>query len=87
MVHCHCTVSLYTVTVHCTLYIVHAHRPYCHYLLSLYTVIWHCTLSLHTAHCHCTLSLHTVTVLVTWHQSKNSHDGSCRTDRLTHCHA
>ena len=55
MVHCHCTLSLYIVHVHCQC---------CHCLLSCtwYTVFWHYTLSLHTAHCHCTLSLYIVTV-------------------------
>ena len=51
MVHCRCTLSMYTVN---------AVTVYCH--CTWYTVFWHCTLSLHTAHCHCTLSLYTVTV-------------------------
>ena len=58
MVHCHCTLSMYTITVHCQC---------CHYLLSLYMVhcilalyASHCTLHTATAHCHYTLSLYTV---------------------------
>ena len=62
MVHYHCTLSLYTVHVHCqcchclvSLYMVHC-------ILALYAVTAHCTLPRHTVtiHCHCTLSLHTV---------------------------
>ena len=54
-VHCHCTLSLYTV---------HVHGQWCHYLLSLCMV--HCILALYAvtaiAHCHYTLSLYIVTV-------------------------
>ena len=59
-VHCTCTLSLYTVHVHCqcchcllSLYMVH-------FILALYAVTAHCTLALYTVtvHCHCTL--HTV---------------------------
>ena len=64
MVHFHCTLSLYTVTVqcHCTpsMYTVNAVTVYCH--CTCYTVFWQCTLSLHTAHCHCTLPQYTVTI-------------------------
>ena len=62
MVQCHCTLSLYTVHVHC---------QSCHSLLSLYMV--HCILALYavtadstlprhiaTILCHCTLSLYIV---------------------------
>ena len=51
MVHCHCTLSMYTVN---------GVIVYCH--CTWYTVRCHCTLSLHTAHCHYTLSLYIVTV-------------------------
>ena len=51
MVHCHCTLSLYTVHVHCQC---------CHCLLSLYMV--HCLLAVYVVTAHCTLSLYTVTV-------------------------
>ena len=54
-VHCHCTLSLYTV---------HVHGQWCHCLLSLCMV--HCILALYAvtaiAHCHYTLSLYIVTV-------------------------
>ena len=46
MVHCHCTLYMYTVTVHC---------QWCHCLLSLYMV--HCTLALYAVTAHCTLPL------------------------------
>ena len=50
MVHCHCTVSLYTVTVHChctlSMYTVNVVTLFCH--CTWYTVFWHCTLSLYT---------------------------------------
>ena len=48
IVHLHCT--LYTYIVHCTLtlYIVHLH-------CTLYTYIVHCTLTLYIVHLHCTL--------------------------------
>ena len=56
--------SWFTVTVHChytlSMYTVNAVTVY--YPCTWYTVFWHCTLSLHTAHCHCTLSLYTITV-------------------------
>ena len=51
MVQCHCTLSLYTVHVHC---------QWCHCLLSLYMV--HCILALYAVTAHCTLPLHTVTI-------------------------
>ena len=50
-VHCHCTLSMYTVN---------AVTVYCH--CTWYTVFWHCTLSLRTSHRHYTLSLYTATV-------------------------
>ena len=57
MVHCHCTLSLHTVTVdcqcrHCLLSLYMALR-----ILALHDVTAHCTLPLHTVtlHCHCTL--------------------------------
>ena len=62
MVHCHCTLSLYTVHVHCqschcllSLYMVHC-------ILALYAVTADCTPPRHiaTIHCHYTLSLYIV---------------------------
>ena len=56
--------SWFTVTVHChytlSMYTVNAVTVYSH--CTWYTVFWHCTLVLHTVtiHCHCTLSLYTV---------------------------
>ena len=50
-VHCHCTLSLYTVHVHCQC---------CHCLLSLYMV--HRNLPLYAVTAHCTLPLHAVTI-------------------------
>ena len=62
MVHCHCRLSLYTVTVHCpcTLSILSLYMMHC--ILALYTVTAHYTPPLHTVtiHCHCTLSLYNV---------------------------
>ena len=62
MVHCHCTQSLYTVTIHCQCChcLLSLHMVHC--ILALYAVTAHCTLLLHTVtiHCHCTLSLYTV---------------------------
>ena len=51
MVHCHCTLSLYTVHVHC---------QWCQCLLSLYMVL--CIVALYAVTAHCTLPLHTVTI-------------------------
>ena len=50
-VHCHCTLSLYTVHVHC---------QWCHCLLTLYMV--HCILAPYAVTAHCTLPLHIVTI-------------------------
>ena len=47
MVHCHCTLSMYTVTLHCPCALSVLFNVYCH--CTWYTVFWHCTLSLHTA--------------------------------------
>ena len=64
MVHYHCPLSLYTVTIHChctlSMNTVNAVTGYCH--CTWYTVFWNRTLSLHTAHYHCTLSQYTITV-------------------------
>ena len=62
MVYCHCTLSLYTVTVHCpcTLSMLSLSTVTVHGTLYSGTVRCHCTL--HTAHCHCTPSQYTVTV-------------------------
>ena len=49
--HGHCTMSLYTVNVHCQC---------CHCLLSLYMV--HCNPAVYAVTAHCTLPLHTVTI-------------------------
>ena len=64
MVHCHCTLSLYTVTVHCpcTLSMVSLSTITVHGTLYSGTVRCHCTLHTATAHCHYTLSLYIVTV-------------------------
>ena len=60
MVHCHCTLSLYTVTVHCpcTLSMLSLSTV----ITTVYAVTTHCTLPLHTVtiHCHCTLSLYNI---------------------------
>ena len=64
MVHCHCTLSLYIVTVHCpcTLSILSLSTVIVHGTLYSGTVRCHCTLHTATAHCHYTLSLYIVTV-------------------------
>ena len=64
MVHCHCTLSLYTVTVHCpcTVSMLSLSTVTVHSTLYSGTVRCHCTLHTATAHCHCTLSLYIVTV-------------------------
>ena len=64
MVHCHCTLSLYTVTIHCpcTLSMLSLSTVTVHGTLYSGTVRCHCTLHTATAHCHCTLSLYIVTV-------------------------
>ena len=64
MVHCHCTLSLYTVTVHCpcTLSMLSLSTVTVHGTLYSGTVRCHCTLHTATAHCHYTLSLYIVTV-------------------------
>ena len=62
MVHCHRTLSLYTVHVHCQCWHCLLSRYMVHCILALYAVTAHCTLPLHTVtiHCHCTLILYTV---------------------------
>ena len=64
MVHCHCTLSLYTVTVHCpcALSMLSLSTVTVHGTLYSGTVRCHCTLHTATAHCHYTLSLYIVTV-------------------------
>ena len=64
MVHFHCTLSLYTVTVYCpcTLSMVSLSTVTVHGTLYSGTVRCHCTLHTATAHCHYTLSLYIVTV-------------------------
>ena len=66
LAHCNYTLSLYIVTIHCTMYIVH----YTLYIvlhngqgstLALYTVTLHPLYAL-ILPCHCTLSLYTVTI-------------------------
>ena len=63
MVHCHCTLSLYTVTVHCpcTLSMLSLSTVTVHGTLYSGTVRCHCTLHTAAAHCHYTLSLYIVT--------------------------
>ena len=64
MLHCHCTVSLYTVTVHCpcTLSMLSLSTVTVHGTLYSANVRCRCTLHTATAHCHYTLSLYIVTV-------------------------
>ena len=64
MVHCHCTRSMYIVTVHfpCTLSMPSLSTVTVHATLYSGTVCCHCTLHTATAHRHYTLSLYVVTV-------------------------
>ena len=64
MVHCHYTLSLHIVTVHCpcTLSMVSLSTVTVHGTLYSGTVRCHCTLHTTTAHCHYTLSLYIVSV-------------------------
>ena len=64
MVYCHCTLSLYTVTVHCacTLSMLLLSTLTVHGTLYAGTVRCDCTLHTATAHFHYTLSLYIVTV-------------------------
>ena len=64
MVPCHCTLSMYTVTVHrpCALSMLSVSTVTVHGTLYFGTVRRHCTLHTTTAHCHYTLSLYIVTI-------------------------
>ena len=64
MVYSHCTLSLYTIIVHCpcTLSLLSLSTFTVHGTLYYVTVRCHCTLHTATTHCHYTLSLYTVTI-------------------------